>query len=389
MASHKFTKKNINLPSNDDDSSTDEDIYRDDSIHMDYDDSDEEYRPKTSNVGKRCAKASSSRQTSTTAAAAGNRLQTYRKPSMSSSTDGNKPIERQPTRRPNPKVFNRNALMARENRRRKKEHLAVLERDMDVFRSENQTLRKTVKSQTSLVEKLKQERLYLKSVIANQTEIMTLLKTIQGNRIPMTSSVLGFVTQQQQQHTSTGENKSMEQQQCCKSDETVSCYGSGTPSSTTTTLSCSEEDIDTNGTVGTDPMLSQAPALIDDHFSFTDFLNSGCSEGDDLLHNTYDNWENILNDDTPFNVPVVAPAATTTTIDNDDDNILSTVNNEHNYFNNNTIASSQKDNSSPTLSSTSSSSSPGICLHLSGGRVSLEFCVTCHKSSQNAWFEEM
>lgn len=389
-------------PSIENDSTSDEDAFLDNSNDIvDYDDSDEEYRPMTKkqmNVGKRCTSGTSNAAPSSTIAD-GKRLKTfYRNHSISSSnTDGGngKCIQRKPTRRPNPKIFNRNALMARENRRKKKEHLETLERDIEMFRMENASLKKSLKSKTTFVTKLKQEQLYLKSVIANKTEIMALLKTIKGNKIPMTSSVLSFMTESESVECNDTVNQEQAEDTCNnnKNDETVSCYGSGTPTSSTSTLSCGEDDID-NGTDKADPMLSQASSIIDEHFSlFTDFRQpsyngSGNGEGDDDdddFNNTYDNWQNILNDDTPFNTVNVEPLAAPNDAAESADELLSTVNNEHNYFNNNTIASSHKGD---TLT-TSSTTAPGICLHLSGGRVSLEFCSTCHLSSQNAWFEEI
>lgn len=400
---NKVSRKRMISPSIENDSSSDEDSYQDNSNNkMDYDDSDQEYYPaakKQPNVGKRCTIAASS--TSLSTADGRQQSETYRRNhSISSSTDG-KSIQRKPTRRPNPKVFNRNALMARENRRRKKEHLETLERDIEMFRSENCTLKKSLKSQSTLVSKLKQEQLYLKSVIANKTEIMALLKTIKGNKIPMTSSVLSFMTENESiesngnnnnrgQQQLTSENSSCNNNNINRNDETVSCYGSGTPTSSTSTLSCGEDDHIDNGTDKADPMLSQASTIIDDNFSlFTDFRQRTCESDDDDFNNTYDNWENILNDETPFKTASIDLL----TAAHDDavlatDKLLSTVNNEHNYFNNNTIESSHKGDDT-TSTTTSSSSAPGICLHLSGGRVSLEFCATCHLSSQNAWFEEI
>lgn len=121
----------------------------------------------------------------------------FRKISTStSSLDGKsgKAIERMPTRRPNPKICNRNAVMARENRRKKKEYLETLQRDVEQFQSENKKLKKMLNARNSMISKLTHESMYLKSILANKTEIMKLLKTIQGSHVPITSSTLSFVT---------------------------------------------------------------------------------------------------------------------------------------------------------------------------------------------------
>ncbi|XP_055585752.1 uncharacterized protein LOC129738555 isoform X2 [Uranotaenia lowii] len=114
-------------------------------------------------------------------------------PAAGSIDDGEK-VHRNPTRRPNPKISNRNALLARENRRRKKERLEHLEKEVEGLRDDNGRIRKLLKKKDLLVKQLTQERNYLKSVIANRTGIMAILKSIQStSRFPMTSSMMSFV----------------------------------------------------------------------------------------------------------------------------------------------------------------------------------------------------
>lgn len=104
-------------------------------------------------------------------------------------------LERNPTRRPNPKISNRNALLARENRRRKKEHVESLERELEELKDCNGKIRKALKKKSKLVQELTRERNYLKSVIANRTGIMAVLKSVQRAGFPMTSSGLSYVTE--------------------------------------------------------------------------------------------------------------------------------------------------------------------------------------------------
>lgn len=106
-----------------------------------------------------------------------------------------KGLQRNPTRRPNPKISNRNALLARENRRRKKEHVESLEREVDELKESNGKIRKALRKKSKLVEQLTRERNYLKSVIANRTGIMAVLKSVQRSGLPMTSSGLSYVTE--------------------------------------------------------------------------------------------------------------------------------------------------------------------------------------------------
>lgn len=92
-------------------------------------------------------------------------------------------IERRPTRVPNPKVTNRNALMARENRKRKREIMENMEHELKDLQEENMKLKRTLKSKDSICQHLERERDYLKSVLANKTEITTILSALK-TKIP-------------------------------------------------------------------------------------------------------------------------------------------------------------------------------------------------------------
>lgn len=110
------------------------------------------------------------------------------------SNNKNLRIERLPTRRPDPKVFNRNALLARENRRKKKEEMEKMEAKFNVIKSENKHMKDLMKQQGIIIKKLTSEKIYLRSVISNRTEILSLLKTIKPTNIPMTSSASNYKT---------------------------------------------------------------------------------------------------------------------------------------------------------------------------------------------------
>ncbi len=275
-----------------------------------------------------------------------------RKASSASSTTDNR-IERLPTRKPDPGTTNRNALMARENRRRKKEHVKVLEDQLEQKAKEIRCLRKILKQKDQTVKKLEHETLYLRSTIANKTSIMALLKTIRGNKLPLTSSALSFVTEDE------------------VSDRRLN--GSEASRSPTTSTASFGEDEKENGTVSVlkDPFLS-CSLLNENGFSFSDYdLGFGGHQivGDDLAIG--DNWRTLLNnDDDDDYIPTKLGTISETG---------SLVNSEHNYY--------QHTNCDGGSSKTDER--PGICLHLSGGRISLEFCAACHSSSQNAWIEEM
>lgn len=316
------------------------------------------------------------------------RLQSYqntddlfrnRNRSKLSKNESKSSIKRMPTRKPDPKISNRNAIMARENRRKKKEHMEVLQKTVEDTQNENKKLKKMLSIRNNTITKLTKESLYLRSILANKTEIMSLLRCIQGNRTPITSSVMSFVADHDYQQTRVPTIRRT-------SDSSSGC----SPASSMSPASYAEDDKE-NGTVWaahSDPFLSSfteqtnfifTDLEIGNHTDFTATETASAYE-----QNTDDfQWENLLNEPT-FNKTDSDPMNISDLRDIDDSEILSTnssntVKIEHNYFNNpitNKVAEK-------------SDSSPGICLHVSSGRVSLEFCANCHQNSQNAWCEEM
>ncbi|XP_066603486.1 uncharacterized protein [Prorops nasuta] len=82
---------------------------------------------------------------------------------------------RGPSKRP---CLNRNALLARENRQRKKEYLQTIEERLSFYEKQNQTLNNTIEKQMLKIKKLSTEVLYLKNVLNNNTHITALLQSI-------------------------------------------------------------------------------------------------------------------------------------------------------------------------------------------------------------------
>lgn len=239
---------------------------------------------------------------------------------------------RRPTRKPDPKVFNRNALMARENRQRKKQQMENMETQMRQIKEQNKQLKKIAKQQGTLITKLTNEKSYLRSVISNKTEILQLLKTIQPTKLPITSSAIGLMTDNE----------------FTRNVYTPSC----SPNSN------NFEENSSNGTTHSDPFLS-GTQIIENNFFFTDFELQTPS-------NNLDGWESLLNSNYKISdIPEL----------NDENSTKCNINNEHNYFLNNNLSQNTIE--------------PGVCLHVSSGRVSLEFCESCHTNAQNAWIEEM
>lgn len=82
---------------------------------------------------------------------------------------------RGPSKRP---CLNRNALMARENRLRKKAYVEKIENTLSYYQQENKNLVCTIQKQGIDIKRLTGEVAYLKSVLRNNTAITALLKTI-------------------------------------------------------------------------------------------------------------------------------------------------------------------------------------------------------------------
>lgn len=313
-------------------------------------------------------------------------------------------IQRMPTRRPNPKVSNRNALMARENRRKKKEHLENLQKNVHETQHENKKLKKMLRIRNATIAKLTQESLYLRSILANKTEIMSLLKTIQGNRTPITSSTLSFVADDEINY----QCNEITSNKCINS-----CASSGGVSPLSSLSSHSMEDPEKeNGTRPAEPSTASDPflsSIISQQYSLFTDLDSVADDPfgidapspsatpfGEIVHNDFQ-WQHLLSNTSSYNndCKSINHSDDLQNIsdlrDIDDSEILSThshnhVNNEHNYFNNPIAHKVAADTDGGAKVSTSK---PGICLHISSGRVSLEFCAQCHINSQNAWIEEM
>lgn len=274
---------------------------------------------------------------------------------VSRKSDEERKLMRNPTRRPNPKISNRNALLARENRRRKKEHVENLEKEVDELKECNGKIRKVLKKKCKLVDQLTRERNYLKSVIANRTGIMAVLKSVQRAGLPMTSSGLSYVTEptmMQQQH---------QRRNGSSSDE-------GLGSSPHSMLTDDDDKFNPHGTVHSkeDPFWSSF--LIESEFSFPDLgmMVAGQEVPFEEEFSRLPDVDELLS----------TMAGGDRSGSSSSEQVITT---EHNYF----------DHSNHSSLDSGSAAGAGVCVHIvPGGRVSVEFCASCALSSQRAWLEE-
>lgn len=233
-------------------------------------------------------------------------------------------IKRKPTRVPNLKIQNRNALLARENRKRKKEMMDSLEKTVDDLQSQNKKLHKMMKFKDARTLKLEQEVRYLKSVIANKTEIVSVLKSL-----PKFTSSCPEIKKEEKKFTSTG-------------SDTATC-----------------ETFDDNGSVILQDVFMPT---ITDEFIFPDL--DVATEWDEILRNPFSSATDFSGIPKLEEIGLLSPASSPT----------SEISTEHNYFEKSSLMSNDM-------------SGAGVCVHINSGRVSLEFCSTCHYNATNSWIE--
>lgn len=248
--------------------------------------------------------------------------------SAMSSTIGTK---RRPTRQP--KCFSKNAMMARENRLKKKMYIESLEKEVAALKAENKKIASLLENQSFLISDLRKEIRYLKSILANSADISKLIRSIHQNTGMSVS-------------TSLDHSLTLKQSPVSKQSST---FEKKTPMVTTW---------DENST--SLPGSEQEAQVAEDNI---DMLLD-----DDVLRHP----ENLLNESSD-----ILPLG-----DNDYDFSLPFPMQEdreqvdlkdHSY-------SIKKEDDEK-----SSSDDVGVCLHVSNHRVSLEFCPTCSENAANNW----
>ncbi|VEN40048.1 unnamed protein product [Callosobruchus maculatus] len=234
-----------------------------------------------------------------------------------------KTTTRTSTRGRKPKCFTKNAMMARENRLKKKMYISKLEQDVDLLRKENKNLTAVVDNQSMLISDLRKEVKYLKSVIANSSDIGCLIRAInQNTSLPLRTSLDKKLCQPTGHTPNPIQTVEKQIMHPWEEKPVYPCYP--TPEDDSHSL-CSEQKID--DTLTSDLFDLEFPIEMPD---------------EDLLKDlTFDEK----------NVPMM---------------------DEHNYTNNNDKDSVEEDN-------------VGVCLHVNKHRVSLEFCPTCSENASQVW----
>lgn len=230
---------------------------------------------------------------------------------------------RKPTRLP--KVHSRNAIMARQNRIRKKKYMEDLEKQVELLKSQVNVLKTVTSNQSRAIMNYRKEVKYLKSVLSNQSTICKLLQPIQE------SIQKGKVPVQKQSNDSVVNsdvflNLGIE-------NETKSVYPDW-----------------------------PSPNSIDEITVTDDFLQDTIPCGNISPSNIPDPADFDISDD---NFPIF------------DESLVSSrkICDEHNYTSFDFNKADTTDDSEEDV---------GVCLHISKQRVSLEFCNLCNDKKKDS-----
>lgn len=269
--------------------------------------------------------------------------------------------KRLPTRRPDPNVYNRNALLARENRRKKKAHLANLEKELQDQRIANHHLMKVLKKQIKNARRLEREKQYYKNLVENQTEIYSLVNAL-NMRLP----------EYQQKSLVLGNFNNNNVGLRSNSISTVHSEGSFTSGSrisrNNTPLYTATDDYSDNGTSFDYGTIDLSPFNVNENGN--EFANFFTDLDQPSSGHFSEPWSELLNDNLVMSsIPIEEePSSPNKSCDN---NLNNNIIEEHSY-------GVFKPDSNDDFLETPNNVSGGICLHIAGGKVSLEFCPTCH-----------
>lgn len=217
--------------------------------------------------------------------------------------------ERKPTRVPDPSVKNRNALLARENRQRKKQEMEILQNKNAKLQEENRKLHKIVKYKDTKVTKMAYEIQYLRAILNNSPAIASVLKTI--NLSPP------------------------------KEDVQQKLPVEFSPSGSSDTASAITDDL-------CKFIENWKPDSFSNELNFQtlDIPN----EYDGLKENPFNSFEDYSYETPPRSTPSF---------------------DDHTY-----------------MQTEFKEATPGVCVHINSGKVSLEFCSSCHMNATEQWIQK-
>ncbi|XP_017877600.1 uncharacterized protein LOC108623544 isoform X2 [Ceratina calcarata] len=293
---------------------------------------------------------------------------------------------RGPSKRP---CLNRNALMARENRLKKKAYLEKIENKLSFYQQENKNLVNLIRKQGIHIKQLSGEVAYLRSVLYNNTSITALLKTINEGLQKINTQKNSI----RPNHTSESPNKTIPQQNSCNpKEELLNSPNKDIFIANDNSNSFMEHNInESQSSESYDDSRKQFTFDIKNNLPNKDKTNTITSTTSSVSEDSYmDNAKEldpllpIAEADLPneerkeSDIAMDFDQLSTFNMDIFDDlpkceDIMTSVdglNDPTNLF--------TEDDISQTLDNT------GICLHVNSDKVSLEFCSICHLNSKNS-----
>ncbi|KAJ8918165.1 hypothetical protein NQ315_011623 [Exocentrus adspersus] len=232
-----------------------------------------------------------------------------------------------------PKCFTKNALLARENRLKKKIYITNLENDVASLRNENKKLSKIVDNQSYLITDLKKQLRYFKSVVANSSDISKLIRSIHQNTGMCVSSSL---------------DKKLSLKNVCVPKLEI-------------------------------PIARKTAHPWDEEPSYPSYPTPESKDLCPSLGLKEEEWDNIASD-VKFEFPI--DFTEDKLLDAFSDNFLEAkpidALGEHNY----TTSPSKVEPSDDSLVD-----DVGVCLHVSKHRLSLEFCSSCSDNATQSWLD--
>ncbi|XP_033342617.1 uncharacterized protein LOC117229862 isoform X3 [Megalopta genalis] len=265
---------------------------------------------------------------------------------------------RGPSKRP---CLNRNALMARENRLRKKAYLEKIETKLSFYQQENKKLVNVIRKQGIDIKRLSGEVAYLRNVLNNNTSITALLKTINEGLRKMSTQKNNLLYPN---HTSAYPIEKDNRQESITESQVSESHMS--------TKKQSAFDIKSTPR-GKDPIniiTSTTDSISEDSYM------DNAKDLDNLLPITQTDLSNIKKDNdtigldfdqfSTFNMDIFEDLPKCDEIMNSVDGLNDTAN----LF--------------PDEEIDQSLDNAGICLHVNSDKVSLEFCSICHLNSKSS-----
>ncbi|XP_043252116.1 uncharacterized protein LOC122397195 isoform X2 [Colletes gigas] len=295
---------------------------------------------------------------------------------------------RGPSKRP---CLNRNALMARENRLKKKAYLEKVESKLSYYQQENKKLVNFIRKQGVDIKRLTGEVAYLRSVLNNNTTITALLKTINnGFRKISTQKTNSFYP-----HVSQCPPKSEIEQKCkCNMIAKENILNNQNGNTFATSINCDSLNehiiLESQSSEPCTNTKNQIISNIKDNLKKKETVNTITSITSPLSEDSYMNGTKELDGLLPFTQTDLSNIKKNTDAIGIDFDQLSSFNMD--IFEDLPKCEEMMD-TVENLNDTSnlfteeeisqSLDNTGICLHVNSDKVSLEFCSICHMNSKN------